>query len=84
METGVTTLNPIITARWQFVAEKIATDPGLLQIPFENISRWVKSERLGDLTPLYTWQALDLKSCSPFPGVRIRDELRFFPCTWTH
>ena len=52
METGVTTLNPIITARWQFVAEKIATDPGLLQIPFENISRWVKSERLGDLTPL--------------------------------
>jgi len=42
-------LNPLIHERWLYTAGKIQRDPGLLEIPLQNIARWIEMGRLGDV-----------------------------------
>lgn len=50
--------NPLIYQRWLFLADKIQANPGLLLVVVENIARWEKSDRLGNLWALEIWKGL--------------------------
>ncbi|MBT8044472.1 MAG: hypothetical protein KJO79_05925 [Verrucomicrobiae bacterium] len=49
---------PLVAARWLFLADKIEKDAGLLEIPLQNISNWRNSGRLGDTRPLDDWEKM--------------------------
>ena len=49
-------LNPLVFERWKFTADKIERQPELLEIPLENIERWIAMDRLGDVRPLVWWR----------------------------
>ena len=50
--------NPLVLQRWRFVADKIESDPGLLEIPLQNIRRWLGSDRIGNPWALREWQGI--------------------------
>lgn len=50
--------DPLIHQRWLFLAGKIEDDPSLLSIALTNITRWRKSERLGNFWALDVWERL--------------------------
>ena len=47
--------NPLVLQRWRFVADKIESDSGLLEIPLQNIRRWLGSDRIGNPWALREW-----------------------------
>lgn len=51
-------LNPLIHESWLYTADKIERQPELLDIPLQNIERWIAMDRLGDVRPLITWREM--------------------------
>ncbi|MGJ8695665.1 MAG: hypothetical protein ACSHYF_05060 [Verrucomicrobiaceae bacterium] len=66
--------DPLILQRWLFLADKIESDPSLLAIATDNISRWRKSDRLGSFWALDIWEDL-IMSASQSPD-QLRDLLQ--------
>ena len=62
--------DPLIHQRWLFLADKIEVNPDLLSIATQNISRWRKSNRLGNLWALEIWAELIAGAMSSSAGLQ--------------
>ncbi len=50
--------HPLIYQRWLFLADKLESDPDLLDIPIQNICRWLAAGRIGDTWALKEWRGM--------------------------
>lgn len=51
------------------MADKLERQPELLNIPLQNIQRWVAAGRLGDTRPLEQWRAMIEAACNSGNGM---------------